>query len=154
MTGSDIASVVAILEGLNVDAMGMNCGLGPHQMFSLAEQMLACCFIPVIIKLSGINQFKKVNEVTKEERKRLVGLIKAFPLTVKDTRGFNEAIITQGGVSVKDINPATMESKHIKGLFFAGEVIDVDALTGGYNLQIAWSTGWLAGQSAAGQRCL
>ena len=116
--------------------------------------LLPKSLIPVIIKLSGINQFKKVNEVTKEERKRLVGLIKAFPLTVKDTRGFNEAIITQGGVSVKDINPATMESKHIKGLFFAGEVIDVDALTGGYNLQIAWSTGWLAGQSAAGQRRL
>lgn len=116
--------------------------------------LLPKSFIPVIIKLSGINQFKKVNEVTKEERKRLVGLIKAFPLTVKDTRGFNEAIITQGGVSVKDINPATMESKHIKGLFFAGEVIDVDALTGGYNLQIAWSTGWLAGQSAAGHRRL
>lgn len=103
--------------------------------------------IPVIIRLSGINQFKKVNEVTKEERKRFVEFIKDFPLTVKDTRGFNEAIITQGGVCVKDINPATMESKHIKGLFFAGEVIDVDALTGGYNLQIAWSTGWLAGKS-------
>lgn len=89
--------------------------------------------------------YKKVNEVTKEERKRLIGLLKSFPFTVKGTRGFNEAIITQGGVCVKDINPATMESKHIKGLFFAGEVIDVDALTGGYNLQVAWSTGWLAG---------
>lgn len=110
--------------------------------------LLPKSLIPVIIRLSGINQFKKVNEVTKEERKRFVELIKAFPLTVKDTRGFNEAIITQGGVCVKDINPATMESKHIKGLFFAGEVIDVDALTGGYNLQIAWSTGWLAGKSA------
>lgn len=109
--------------------------------------LLPKSLIPVIIRLSGINQFKKVNEVTKEERKRFVELIKAFPLTVKDTRGFNEAIITQGGVCVKDINPATMESKHIKGLFFAGEVIDVDALTGGYNLQIAWSTGWLAGKS-------
>ena len=109
--------------------------------------LLPKSLIPVIIKLSGINQFKKVNEVTKEERKRFVELIKAFPLTVKDTRGFGEAIITQGGVCVKDINPATMESKHIKGLFFAGEVIDVDALTGGYNLQIAWSTGWLAGKS-------
>lgn len=109
--------------------------------------LLPKSLIPVIIRLSGINQFKKVNEVTKEERKRFVELIKDFPLTVKDTRGFNEAIITQGGVCVKDINPATMESKHIKGLFFAGEVIDVDALTGGYNLQIAWSTGWLAGKS-------
>lgn len=109
--------------------------------------LLPKSLIPVIIELSGIDPFKKVNEVTKEERKRLIGLIKAFPLTVKDTRGFNEAIITQGGISVKDINPATMESKHIKGLFFAGEVIDVDALTGGYNLQIAWSTGWLAGIS-------
>lgn len=112
------------------------------------SNLLPKSLIPVIIELSGIDPFKKVNEVTKEERKKLVGLIKAFPLTVKDTRGFNEAIITQGGISVKDINPATMESKHIKGLFFAGEVIDVDALTGGYNLQIAWSTGWLAGLNA------
>ena len=110
--------------------------------------LLPKSLIPVIIRLSGIEPFKKVNEVTKEERKRLVKLLKAFPLTVKGTRDFNEAIITQGGVSVKDINPATMESKHIKGLFFAGEVIDVDALTGGYNLQIAWSTGRLAGLNA------
>ncbi|MBE5883115.1 MAG: NAD(P)/FAD-dependent oxidoreductase [Lachnospiraceae bacterium] len=103
--------------------------------------------IPVMISLSGIHSDKKVNEITKEERKAFVTLIKNVPLTVTGTRGFAEAIITQGGVSVKDVNPSTMESKRVKGLYFAGEVLDLDAMTGGYNLQIAWSTGYLAGTS-------
>ena len=103
--------------------------------------------IPVMISLSGIHPDKKVNEVTKEERKTFVELIKKLPLTVTGCRGYNEAIITKGGVSVKDINPSTMESKVIKGLYFAGEVVDLDAVTGGFNLQIAWSTGHLAGSS-------
>ena len=103
--------------------------------------------IPVMIACSGIESDKKVNEITKEERKAFTELIKRFPLTVTGTRGFAEAIITQGGVSVKDINPSTMESKLVNGLYFAGEVLDVDALTGGFNLQIAWSTGHLAGSS-------
>ena len=103
--------------------------------------------IPVMITLSGIESDKKVNEITREERKAFAELIKRFPLTITGTRGFAEAIITQGGVSVKDINPSTMESKLVKGLYFAGEVLDVDALTGGFNLQIAWSTGYLAGSS-------
>lgn len=102
--------------------------------------------IPVMIELSGIHPDQKVNELSREQRRRFAGLIKQLPLTVTGTRGFAEAIITRGGVSVKDINPSTMESKKVKGLFFAGEVLDVDALTGGYNLQIAWSTGHLAGQ--------
>lgn len=101
--------------------------------------------IPVIISLSGISPEKKVNEITREERRGFAELIKRLPLTVAGTGSFAEAVITRGGVSVKDINPSTMESKKVKGLFFAGEVLDLDALTGGYNLQIAWSTGHLAG---------
>lgn len=103
--------------------------------------------VPVMVSLSGICPEKKVNEVTREERRAFVKLIKQLSLTVTGTRGFEEAIITGGGVSVKDVNPSTMESKRVKGLYFAGEVLDLDALTGGFNLQIAWSTGYLAGQS-------
>ena len=104
--------------------------------------------IPVMIELSGIDPEKKVNTISKEERKRFVDLIKNLPLTITGVRDFKEAIITKGGVSVKDVNPSTMESKKVKGLYFAGEVLDLDALTGGYNLQIAWSTGYLAGVNA------
>lgn len=103
---------------------------------------------PVMIELSEIEPEKKVNEITKEERQRLVHLIKDFTMTLTGLRGYNEAIITKGGVSVKEIDPGTMESKIIKGLYFAGEVLDLDAVTGGYNLQIAWSTGYLAGINA------
>lgn len=107
--------------------------------------------IPVMIELSGIHPDKKVNEITREERRSFVTLIKNLPLTVTGTRPFAEAIITQGGVSVRDVNPSTMESKKVNGLYFAGEVLDLDAMTGGFNLQIAWSTGHLAGESAASQ---
>jgi predicted Rossmann fold flavoprotein len=103
--------------------------------------------IPVMIRLSGIHPDKKVNEITKEERSKLAECTKAFPVTLTGLKGFEEAIITRGGVSVKEINPSTMESKLVKNLFFAGEVIDADAVTGGFNLQIAWSTGYLAGNS-------
>ena len=103
--------------------------------------------IPVMINLSGINPDKKVHEITKEERKAFVTLIKKLPITVTGCRSYNEAIITKGGVSIKDINPSTMESKLVNGLYFAGEVLDLDAVTGGFNLQIAWSTGHLAGSS-------
>ncbi len=103
--------------------------------------------VPVMLSLSGIHPDKKVNEISKEERKFFVELIKELPITVTGTRDFKEAIITRGGVSVKDINPSTMESKKVEDLYFAGEVIDVDGLTGGFNLQIAWSTGALAGNS-------
>ena len=104
---------------------------------------------PVIVELSGISEEKKVHEITKEERLRFVRLIKDFTMTLTGLRGYNEAIITKGGVSVKEIDPGTMESKLVKGLYFAGEVLDLDAVTGGYNLQIAWSTGYLAGINAA-----
>ena len=103
---------------------------------------------PVMIELSEIEPEKKVNEITKEERLRLVHLIKDFTMTLTGLRSYNEAIITKGGVSVKEIDPGTMESKKMKGLYFAGEVLDLDAVTGGYNLQIAWSTGYLAGMNA------
>ena len=102
---------------------------------------------PVMVSLSGIPDDKKVNEITREERLNFVGLIKDFKMTLTGLRGYSEAIITKGGVSVKDIDPGTMESKKMPGLYFAGEVLDLDALTGGYNLQIAWSTGALAGRS-------
>lgn len=112
--------------------------------------LLPSKLIPVVIDLSGIEEERKVHSITKEERMALVDLLKSFPCTVTGLRGFEEAIITRGGVSVKEINPSTMESKLVKNLYFAGEVIDVDALTGGYNLQIAWSTGYLAGISIEG----
>lgn len=114
--------------------------------------LLPAKMIPVMVALSGIDPEKKVNEVTREERKGLVSLIKGLPMTVTGCRNFSEAIITQGGVSVKEVNPSTMESKIVKGLYFAGEVLDLDALTGGFNLQIAWSTGHLAGCSAAQEK--
>lgn len=104
--------------------------------------------IPAILELSGIDPDKKVNEITKEERAGFIRLIKAFPVTLIGLRGFKEAIITKGGVKVKEVNPSTMESKIVKHLYFCGEVLDLDALTGGYNLQIAWSTGYLAGVCA------
>ncbi len=105
--------------------------------------------IPVMIRLSGISPEKRVNEITREERNALIQCTKNLALTVTGTRDFKEAIITQGGVHVKEVNPSTMESKLIRGLYFAGEVLDLDAVTGGFNLQIAWSTGYLAGISAA-----
>ncbi|MBQ8518537.1 MAG: NAD(P)/FAD-dependent oxidoreductase [Agathobacter sp.] len=111
------------------------------------QKLLPSKMIPIIITLSGIDPDKKVNEITKEERMRLVDLLKGLPMTIIGLRGWNEAIITKGGVSVKQVNPSTMESKLVKGLYFAGELLDLDAMTGGYNLQIAWSTGYLAGSS-------
>lgn len=103
--------------------------------------------IPVVIELSGIDPQKKVDQITKEERHALRDTLKGMPLTALHKRSFNEAIITQGGVHIKDVNPNTMESKKIKGLYFVGEVMDLDALTGGFNLQIAYSTAYLAGIS-------
>ena len=109
------------------------------------DKLLPQKLIPVIIKLSNIEENKKVNEITKEERKRLVLLLKNFKINVKTFRPIEEAIITSGGISTKEINPKTMESKIVKNLYFAGEIIDVDSYTGGFNLQIAYSTGYVAG---------
>lgn len=104
---------------------------------------------PVMPVISGIDPDKRVNEVTREERERFAGTIKHMQLTITGVRGYDEAVVTKGGVAVSEISPSTMESKLVKGLYFAGEVMDLDALTGGFNLQIAWSTGYLAGVSAA-----
>lgn len=112
------------------------------------DELLPKRLIEVVVGLSGIDPHKKVNQISKAERETLVEILKNLPLTVTGLRDYNEAIITKGGVSVKDINPSTMESKLVKDLYFAGEMIDVDALTGGFNLQIAWSTGYLAGLNA------
>lgn len=109
------------------------------------NKLLPSKLVPIIIELSGIDPDKKVNEISKEERLGFVHLLKNLAMTINGLRGWNEAIITKGGVSVKNINPSTMESKLVSNLFFAGEVLDLDAMTGGYNLQIAWSTGYLAG---------
>ena len=111
------------------------------------DKLLPQKLIPTIIKISGINPNKKVNEITKIERKNLVKLLKNFEITIKGFRSIDEAIITSGGIKIKEINPKTMESKIIKGLYFAGEIIDVDAYTGGFNLQIAYSTGYTAGKT-------
>ena len=122
-------------------------GMKNKQFRNSLSHLLPAKMIPVVVELSGIHSDKKVNEISKEERKNLVHLLKHLPLTIKGLRGWNEAIITKGGVCVKDINPSTMESKLVKGLYFCGEVLDLDALTGGYNLQIAWSSGFLAGSN-------
>jgi len=103
--------------------------------------------IPVLVKLSGIDPETRVNSITREQRKSLLRLFKAFPVSVSGTRPISEAIVTAGGVSVKEVDPRTMQSKLVAGLYFAGEVLDLDAYTGGFNLQIAWSTGYVAGQS-------
>ena len=102
---------------------------------------------PVMLELGGIPAEKKIHDISREERQHFIDLIKAFPFTITGMGEFKEAIITKGGVSVKEINPGTMESKKISGLYFAGEVLDLDAVTGGYNLQIAWSTAYLAAQA-------
>jgi len=111
------------------------------------EHLLPNKLIDVIIRLSGIDPCKKVNSITRQERKNLLELLKNFTLHISGLCDYNQAVITRGGISVKEINPSTMESKLIKGVYFAGEILDLDALTGGFNLQIAWSTGYLAGMS-------
>ena len=115
------------------------------QFKNAVDKLFPAKLKPIMIELSDISPDKKVNEISKEERQHFVDLIKNFRMTLTGLRSYNEAIITKGGVSVKDIDPGTMESKKIANLYFAGEVLDLDALTGGFNLQIAWSTGYLAG---------
>ena len=109
------------------------------------DKLLPQKMIPIVIEKTKINEEKRVNEITKEERRNLVKVLKKFELTIKDFRPVEEAIITSGGINIKEINPKTMESKLVKGLYFAGEIIDVDSYTGGFNLQIAYSTGYTAG---------
>ncbi len=120
----------------------------PNKQFkNVIGSLYPAKLVPVMIALSGIDVDKKIHEITKEERKNLLDVTKHLTMQVDGLRDYNEAIITQGGIRVKEINPSTMESKLVSGLYFAGEVLDLDALTGGFNLQIAWSTGHLAGSS-------
>lgn len=121
------------------------------QFRNALDKLLPQRLIRVIITLCGIPEEKQVNAVTKGERAVLADVLKGMRLHIKKTGGFQEAVITRGGVAVREVNPSTMQSKLTEGLYFAGEVLDVDALTGGYNLQIAWSTGYLAGTSAAAE---
>ncbi len=114
------------------------------------DDLLPQKLIPVVIKRSGIDEYTKVNQITKSNRHELVNLLKDFSLTAKRLGDIDQAIVTRGGVSVKEIKPKTMESKLVGGLYFAGEIIDVDGVTGGFNLTIAFSTGYLAGVSAGG----
>ena len=120
---------------------------GSKQFKNALRGLFPAALIPVMVSLSDIDPEKKAGGIGKEERQRFAALIKALPLTITGTGNYNEAIITKGGIPVKEINPSTMESKLVSNLYFAGEMIDVDALTGGFNLQIAWSTGHLAGES-------
>jgi predicted Rossmann fold flavoprotein len=113
------------------------------------DDLLPKSLIPEIIKRSGIDENQRVNKITKNQRQNLIDALKSFELNIESLDGFERAIITCGGVDTKEINPSRLESKLVKGLYFAGEVIDVDAYTGGYNIQIAISTGFLAGASAA-----
>ena len=122
----------------------------PNRQFKNSlDRLLPAKLIPLIVERSGINPDKQVNEVTREERQKLAALLKRLQWTLTGTRGFSEAIITQGGVAVSEVNPSTMESKRVKHLYIAGELLDLDAVTGGYNLQIAWSTGYAAGKGAS-----
>ncbi|MBP3506944.1 MAG: NAD(P)/FAD-dependent oxidoreductase [Lachnospiraceae bacterium] len=118
-----------------------------RQLQNAMDDLLPKKLIPIVIACSQISPDKKVNIITREERLQLVQILKGLPLHISGFRDYKEAIITRGGVNVREINPQTMESKLVKGLYFAGEVLDVDALTGGFNLQIAWSTGYAAGNS-------
>lgn len=117
------------------------------QLKNIMPHLLPKKMHDVMLDYSGLDGERKINEITKEEREKLVFCLKNFALTFNGFRSYNEAVITKGGISVKEINPSTMESKMCRNLFFAGEVLDLDALTGGYNLQIAWSTGFLAGNA-------
>lgn len=120
----------------------------PNRIFANSlSKLLPSKMIPTVVELSGIDGEKQVNSVTKQERQRLVSLLKAFPVHIRSFRPIAEAIVTSGGVKVSEVSPKTMESKLVKGLYFAGEVLDVDGYTGGFNLQIAFSTGCLAGEN-------
>ena len=120
-----------------------------RQVKNLMGALVPAKAIPAVLRLAGIPAEQAAGQVSREERHRLLQTLKRFPVRLTGLRGFPEAVITQGGISVKEIQPATMESKKIRNLFFAGEVLDLDAFTGGYNLQIAWSTGYAAGKAAA-----
>jgi hypothetical protein len=118
----------------------------------ILKTLLPGSLIPVFIRLSGIGADKKGHQITSEERRRINALLTDFRMTITSSRPLEEAIVTAGGVSLKEVDPRTLESRIIRGLFFSGEVLDIQGKTGGYNLQAAFSTGWVAGESAARKR--
>ncbi len=120
---------------------------GKKQLRSVLENLAPKSFVPVLLELAGVDSGMRAAELPRQTRLELVRCMKSLPLHISGTKGFREAMVTQGGVSVEEVNPGTMESLQVDGLRFAGEILDLDALTGGYNLQIAWSTGWAAGST-------
>lgn len=123
-----------------------------HDFQNGLDDLLPQKLIPVVIELSGIPGRQKVHDLTREQRQSLLRVLKHFPVEVSGPCPVEDAIVTSGGVKVGEVDPKTMESKLVKNLYFAGELLDTDAYTGGFNLQIAWATGRLAGQSAANEK--
>ncbi len=152
LDSKDLSLIIDLKPGLSIEQLDSRIvrdfeEFQNKQYKNSLEHLLPRKLIPVIISLSGIDPDKKVNVISKEERMKLVMAMKAMTLHISSIREYNEAIITKGGISVKEINPSTMESKLINGVYFIGEALDLDALTGGFNLQIAWSTGYAAGNA-------
>ena len=148
----ELQALVDLKPALSVDELSnrvlrdFNDNMNKH-LSSVLRGLLPSSMVPVFIELMDFDDSRQINSITKEERANLIALLKAFPFTITGLREYKEAIITQGGISVKEVDPSTMKCKNIEGLSFAGEVLDLDAFTGGFNLQIAWSTGYLAGLS-------
>jgi len=148
----ELQALVDLKPALSVDELSnrvlrdFNDNMNKH-LSSVLRGLLPSSMVPVFIELLDFDDSRQINSITKEERTNLIALLKAFPFTIRGLREYKEAIITQGGISVKEVDPSTMKCKNIEGLSFAGEVLDLDAFTGGFNLQIAWSTGYLAGLS-------
>lgn len=148
----ELKALVDLKPALSVDELSnrvlrdFNDNMNKH-LSSVLRGLLPSSMVPVFIELLDFDDSRQINSITKEERTNLIALLKAFPFTIRGLREYKEAIITQGGISVKEVDPSTMKCKNIEGLSFAGEVLDLDAFTGGFNLQIAWSTGYLAGLS-------
>ena len=148
----ELQALVDLKPALSVDELSnrvlrdFNDNMNKH-LSSILRGLLPSSMVPVFIELMDFDDSRQINSITKEERSNLIALLKAFPFTITGLRDYKEAIITQGGISVKEVDPSTMKCKNIEGLSFAGEVLDLDAFTGGFNLQIAWSTGYLAGLS-------
>ena len=115
---------------------------------NVIERMLPKKMVPIFLQIADIPEDKKVHSISKKERHRMMELMKGLEMHIEGVRTFDEAIVTRGGVNVKEVSPTTMESKLVKNVYFAGEMLDLDAVTGGFNLQIAWSTGYVAGQNA------
>lgn len=169
LSGPIVLTLSSLISGKNLDGLLLSLDFKPamdekalatrlqrereagsnRSIKTLFQAFLPKSLVPIFLEEGGMDPNKPFHQMTQEEEKRFIGLLKDFPLPFDGLEGFSQAVITRGGVSIKEINPSTMESKKVPGLYFAGEIMDVDAMTGGYNLQIAFSTGYLAGQSAS-----